>query len=209
MRKQGLRVLGCKKTHPKSSQSLCRGFFVCRWFGVATSKHKQFILTHKDTFSRSHLTKQPTGNRTDTSLSTLRLPFSEIATPAVIKPGSRFLCFCCLNSRKGFWVRTGDTVGTPPHTPPPTSAGSRKSALPLPPQWEQMQKWRGFWWETGRSQFSIWTWSSSSSSLLLNLTQFCCFVVNYDNFCNATAVEFHNKTCKKHKRSALAFGLLN
>lgn len=135
MTKQGFRVLGCKKTHPKSSQSLCRGFFVCRWFGVATSKHKQFILTHKDTFSRSHLTKQPTGNRTDTSLSALRSPFSEIATPAVIKPGSCFLCFCCLNSRKGLWVRTGETVGNPPshlrrqqEVSAPTSSSVRANA---------------------------------------------------------------------------------
>lgn len=80
--------------------------FLCDGFGVTTSQHKQFSLTHKDTFSRSHLTKQPTGNRTDTSLSALGTLFSEIVAPAVIKPGSHFLPFCCSNLRKGFWVRT-------------------------------------------------------------------------------------------------------
>lgn len=119
---------------------------------MATSEHKQFILTHKDTFSGSHLTKQLTGNRTDTSLSALCLPFSEIAAPAVIKPGSHFLSFCCLNSCKGSWVRTGGTVGPAP-PPSSTSAGRRKPALPLPPRQERMQKWR--WFRSERSLLSV------------------------------------------------------
>lgn len=116
---------------------------LCRGFGVTTSQRKQFGLTHKDTFSRSHLTKQPTGSRTDTSLSALGTLFSEIVAPAVIKPGSRFLPFCRSNLSKGFWVKTvlyytNTAVATP------TSAGCRKSVLPLPSQQTQMQKWCGF-----------------------------------------------------------------
>ena len=114
----------------KSPLGPCGASFVCRWLGVATSEHKQFALTHKDTFSHSHLTKQPTGNRTDTSLSALR---SEIAAPAVIKPGSHFLPFSAVwIPRKGFWVKTQapppHPLHAPPHRPPLLqAAGSQRS----------------------------------------------------------------------------------
>ena len=159
----------------KSPLGPCGASFVCRWLGVATSEHKQFALTHKDTFSHSHLTKQPTGNRTDTSLSALR---SEIAAPAVIKPGSHFLPFSAVwIPRKGFWVKTQAPPPHPLHAPPasPTSsAGSRKSALPLPPRREWMQKWCWLRGQKGRSQFSIWGSSSCASSLLSPVNPVCC-----------------------------------
>lgn len=119
-----------KKSHLKSSLGSCGPSFVCRWLGVATSEHKQFASTHKDTFSRSHLTKQPTGNRTDTSLSALHSLFSEIAAPAVIKPGSHFLPFSAVwITRMGFWVKTQAPPPSPssPHPPLLQAAGSQRS----------------------------------------------------------------------------------
>lgn len=88
------------------------------------------FLTHKDTFMHTHLTKQPTGNWTDTSLSARRLLFSEIAAPTVIKPGSHFLSFCCSNGRSALWVRMKATTGTssdPSPCPPLQGAVSQLS----------------------------------------------------------------------------------
>lgn len=89
---------------------------------MATSEHKQFASTHKDTFSRSHLTKQPTGNRTDTSLSALRSLFSEISRPRCYQAWVALPAFfCCLNYAQGILGK--DAGAAPPPPPPP----------PLPP----------------------------------------------------------------------------
>lgn len=135
---------------------------------MVTSEHKQFILTHKDTFSHSHLTKQPTGSRTDTSLSALCSPFSEIAAPAVIKPGSHFLPFCCLNPRDGFWVK-GPRSAPPYPRPPVLAAGSQRSHFLLGEG--NCRSAEGFEKEKGRSQFSFRNSSPSSSSLLSEFTK--------------------------------------
>lgn len=124
-----------KKKHSKLSRGSCGGFFVVDSMWQLDSTNCSF-LTHKDTFMHPHLTKQPTGNWTDTSLSARCSLFSKIAAPAVIKPGSHFLSLCRANACSALWVRVKDTNARLLRTfPLPTSAGSRKSALPLP-LWE-------------------------------------------------------------------------
>lgn len=173
IRTKGIRILAAKNTHRKSSLSSCRGFFVCHWFSAATSQHKQFILTHKDTFSRSHLTKQPTGNRTDTSLSALCSPFSEIAAPRY-QTWVTLPVFLLYVFAQGF---LGKDWRYRKARPPLHAAGSQRSHFLFGGEW--MQKCRWFRQEKGRSHFSICTYLLSSSSLLSFLSPFCCLVPSH------------------------------
>lgn len=117
------------------------------------------FLTRNDTFMLPHLTKQPTGSRTDTSLSARCSLFSEIAAPTVIKPGSHFLSLCPSHMCSALWVKMKDTTGTSSDAPPlPTFAGSRKSALHF------------FFHET--TYTSGWAFSSLCESLHPPLTLF-------------------------------------
>lgn len=65
---------------------------------------------------------------------------SEIAAPAVIKPRSCFLHFCCLNLPQRIVGKEPDALGTACTEPSPVDAGNRKSELPLPPRWDRLQK---------------------------------------------------------------------
>lgn len=93
---------------------------------MSTSEHKQFILTHKDTFSRSHLTKQPTGKRTDTSLSALRSPFFRNSRPRCYQAWVTLPVFMLFESAQGI---LGRYRRHHPHLlrPPLQAAGSQRS----------------------------------------------------------------------------------